>query len=263
MKEPLRMVLAERAGRSAYVVTLEPDALRVAGVPCLPDRRIPLRDVYGIERAGVWLWVGAGWLPVLFGGGDVPAARLTGLETELRARIAALPDGARRLARIDARRTLRPRWPVVTLAGLLALGVAFGLAAPGGAALGFAINLLLLASLGLLAEPWLGPLRLLASAGAGALAAGVLTAGSLALAGVPLALGLGLAGTLGFARLRREPTLSVRFRSALEAAAPLVLAVVAHALATGLGAAALGAGLAGALLAPLLLRPERASARLH
>jgi hypothetical protein len=255
--EPTRIVLRERAPRPDYAVRFDADAFVVEGVALLPDRRVALRDLFGIERAGSWLWIGAGVVPLVLGGDDVPAERLARVEAELRARIGALPGGAARLARIDARRPLRLRPPWLAAAAVLALGAAawtFALLDVRAAA-----NLLLLAAVGVGAEPVLGPLRLLAcgaAAWAGAcLALGV--AGSVgpadALALAPLALALGWAALAVAARLGRAAALSVRARSALDASLLLGPLVAAHALALGAGALA-AAALAGALGAPLLLR---------
>jgi hypothetical protein len=253
--EPTRIVLRERAPRPDLAVRFEPDALVLEGVALLPDRRIALRDVSGIERAGAWLWVGAGLVPALLGGGEAPAERLARVEAELRARIRALPGGGGRLARIDARIPRRLRAPWLTAAAALGLGAAAASAGAFGPRA--AAELLLLAAAGLAAEPVLGALRLLA-AGAVALGAASLAvqgvAGSAALA--PLALALGWAALAAVARLRRADVLSVRARSALDAGLLLAPLLAAHALSTGGPAARAFAAsaLAGALAAPLLLR---------
>ena len=62
MMEPMRIVLLERAPRRDYAVSFEAEAFVVEGVALLPDRRVALRDVYGLERAGAWLWVGVGFV---------------------------------------------------------------------------------------------------------------------------------------------------------------------------------------------------------
>ena len=169
-----RIVLTERAPRPDYAVVFEPDAFAVEGVPWLGRRRISTRNVFGIERSGAWLWVGAGLVPVVLGGDDVPAERLARVEAELRA---ARRSARRRVAAGAARRTLRARLhrPWLTLALAIAFGVAFTLEPQGGSPLRSATNALLLVSIGLLAEPWLGALRLLASGGAGWLAASMTT----------------------------------------------------------------------------------------
>ncbi len=260
-----RIVLLERAPRPDYAVVFEPGAFVVEGVPWLGRRRIPTRNVFGLERSGAWLWIGAGVVPVVLGGEDVPAERLARVEAELRARLGALPGGAGRLARLDARRAVKLHRPWLTLALALAFGVGLVLAPQAGSALRSATNVLLLVSLGLLAEPWLGGWRVLASGGAAWLAASAATASPwLALA--PLALALGWVGLLAAVRMLREPELSVRFRSALDGSALLSLAVAAHALSVGappLGLAC--AVLAGALVALLVLRhwPEGTGPRLH
>lgn len=260
-----RIVLAERAPRSDYAVAFEPDAFVVEGVPWRGSRRVALRDVFGIERSGAWLWIGAGVVPVVLGGEDVPAERLARVEAELRARLAALPGGAARLARLDMRRAAKLHRPWLTLALALALSVAFALAPQDVSALRAATNVLLLVSLGLLAEPWLGAWRVLASGAAAWLAASAASASPWrALA--PLAVALGWAGLLAAVRMFHEPELSVRCRSALDGGALLSLAVAAHAL--GLGAAPLGvaaAALAGALVASRTLRhwPEGTGPRPH
>ena len=260
-----RIVLAERAPRPDYAVVFEPDAFAVEGVPWLGRRRIATRSVFGIERSGAWLWVGAGIVPVVLGGDDVPAERLARVEAELRAELGALPDGAWRLARLDARCAARLHRPWLTLALGLAFGVAFALEPQGGSPLRMATNVLLLVGVGLLAEPWLGALRVLASGGAAWLAASAASS-SLWFGWAPLALALGWLGLLGAVRMLRESALSVRFRSALDGSALLSVAVAAHALSVGappLGLAC--AVLAGALVALLVLRrwPEGTGPRLH
>jgi hypothetical protein len=254
----VRIVLAGRAPRADQAVAFEAESLSVAGVPLLPARRVALRAIWGLERAGAWLWIGAGLLPLAVGGAGVAPERLAQVEAELRARIGALPGGGGRLARIDARRPGRRHAPWLTPALALAFGAAFALTPERGPVLPFATALALCVAVGLVAEPWLGAGRALASAAAGALAAALL-AGVPAVALAPLAPALGLAGTLAFARVRRERGLGVRMRSALDAAAPLGLALLATALASGLGAAALGALAAGAAVAPLLLAREDAA----
>jgi hypothetical protein len=267
MMEPTRIVLLERAPRPDYAVRFDADAFVVEGVALLPDRRVALRDVFGIERAGVWLWIGAGVVPVVLGGDDAPPERLARVEAELRARIRALPGGAGWLARIDARRPLqlRPPW----LAAALVLGLGAGACASGAFGLRAGADLLLLASVGLVAEPVLGPLRLLAC-GSAAWAAACLAVGvrsglawADALALAPLALALGWAALAAVARLGRGAALSVRAKSALDASLLLGPLVAAHALALGTGTRAFAAAaLAGALGAPLLLRrwPDGAQA---
>jgi hypothetical protein len=261
-----RIVLAERGERGTFAVVLDDEALVVEGVAVRKRRSVPYRRVYGLEHAGAWLWVGVGLVPVALGGEDVPSEQLARVEAALRARVGALPDGASRLARFDARRSVRLRFPWLT-AGL---GLAFVLAFASGAGTHetprFATHLLLLLSLGLLAEPWLGSLRTLASGAAALLAASALPGHPIGLTLAPLALALGWAGSLVFARLRREPVLGVRFRSALDSGALLVVALAAHALSLASGGAALTlAGLAGFAVAPLLLRgwQEGSVPRLH
>jgi hypothetical protein len=251
--EPTRIVLLERAPRPDYAVRFEADAFVVEGVALLPERRVGLRDVFGIERAGAWLWVGSGLVPVVLGGDDAPTERLARVEAELRARIRALPGGAGRLARVDARRPLRLRAPWLSAAAVLGLGAAF--AAAGGLGLRATADVLLLAAVGVAAEPALGPLRLLACGGVALVAAGIAAQGAAGLALAPLALALGWAALAAVARLRRGALLSVRARSALDAGLLLAPLVAAHALALGAGARAFAAAaLAGALTAPPLLR---------
>ena len=248
-----RIVLAERRARGPHAVVLGDEALLVEGGALGQRRRVPYRRVWGLERAGAWLWVGVGPVALALGGGDVRSEQLARVEAALRARIGALPDGARRLARFDLRRTVRLHFPWLTAALALALGLALvqGSQPP----LRFATDLLLLVALGLLAEPWLGALRTLASGVAALLAASALPGEPSGLALAPLALALGWAGSLAFARLCRERVLGVRFRSALDTGALLGLALAAHALSVASGGAALLlAGLAGFAIAPLLLR---------
>jgi hypothetical protein len=261
MMEPTRIVLRGRAPRAEHAVRFEPDAFVVEGVALLRDRRVPLREVFGLERAGPWLWVGAGLVPVLIGGGNAPAERLARVEAELRARIRALPGGGGRLVRIDARHPLPLRAPWLTAAAALGLGAAS--AFTGAFALRTGVDLLLLAAVGVATEPVLGALRLLACAAVALAAAGLAAqgaAGGLTLA--PLAVALGWAALGAVARLRRSAVLGVRARTTLDAVLLLGPLAAAHALASG-GAAAralAAAALAGALVAPLLLRrwPEGA-----
>ncbi len=259
-----RIVLAARGARPDYAIALDAESFVVEGVPLLPNRRIALRAVYGLERAGAWLWIGAGVVPVVLGGIDVTAERLTQAEAALRARIGALPGGPGRVARLDARPALRPVRPWLTLALMGALVLAFAVAPGAAAGLRFTVHLLLLFSIGLVAEPWLGRLRVFASGGAALLVASVLPPSAAWLELAPLALALGLAGSLVFVRLRREHALSVRVRSALDGSVLLVLVLVAYGLVT-VGGVALLAALAGCLVAPLVLRhwPEGSSPRLH
>lgn len=255
MSEPNeRIVLAERGARGAYAVVLDDEAFVVEGAAVRKHRRVPYLRVYGLERAGAWLWVGAGLVPVALGGEDVRSEQLARVEAALRARVGALSDGARRLARFDTRRTVRLRFPWLTAALGLAFVLVFALAPGTHETLRFATNLLLLVALGLLAEPWLGSLRTLASGAAALLAASALPGDAIGLALAPLAPALGWAGLLVFARLRREPVLGVRFRSALDGGALLVVALGAHALSLASGAGLLLAGLAGFGIGPLLLR---------
>ena len=253
MTEPTHIALGP--GRTA-VLRFEDDAFVVEGRRWPARRRVALRDVYGIERVGAHLWIGAGLVPVVLGGRAAPAEALARVEAELRARIGLLPGGRARLARIDARRARSPRlpWLTVTLAlALAALGVEQGLAAQ--APLRLASDLLWLVALGLLAEPWLGAVRALASGAAAACAAALLAPAGALVSLAPLAVALGWAGTLAVLRLSREPLLGVRLHGALDAGAPLGLALVLHALGFGAAPLALlGAALAGALVAPLALR---------
>ena len=266
MSEPARrIVLAERGPRPDYAVSFEPDAFVIEGVARLGSRRVRTRDVFGIERVGAWLWVGAGIVPVVLGGDDVAPERLARVEAELRSALHALPDGSLRIARLDARRTARLHRPWLTMVLALGGGLALVLGAVPGPALPFATNLLLLAAIGLLAEPWLGGLRALASGGAGWLAVSAATAQP-ALALAPLAIALGWIGLLAGVRILRERALSVRFRCGLDASALFAVTLAAHALATGappLGVAS--ALLAGGLVALLVLRrwPEGSEGSLH
>jgi hypothetical protein len=250
-----RILLARRASGSDHAVRFEPDGLCIEGGFAL-RRRLPYRSVVGLERAGAWLWLGTGVLPVGLGGRDVPAAQLDAVEAELRARIAALPDGARRLARLDARRSVPVRPPWLTLA--LGAALASALAATGTGRLDVATHALFLLAFGLLAECRLGARPALAAAAAAGLAAGLAEPPSGAAgfaACVAHALPAGWIGLVAFARALREPGLSVRARSALELVAPLALAFAAHGAASGASALALGlAALAGFAVAPLVLR---------
>jgi len=261
-----RVVLAERGARGTYAVVLDDEAMVVEGVALLGCRRVPHLRVYGLERAGAWLWVGVSPMAIALGGEDVPSEQLARVEAALRARVGALPDGAGRLARFDARRSVRLRFPWLTAALGLAFVLVFAFAPGTHETLRFATNLLLLVALGLLAEPWLGSLRTLASGAAALLAASALPGDGIGLVLAPLAPALGWAGVLAFARLRREPVLGVRFRSALDGGALLVVALGAHALSLASGGAGLLlAGLAGFGIGPLLLRgwQEGSVPRLH
>jgi len=260
-----RIVLLERTPRPDYAVVFEADAFVVEGVPLLPDRRVAASRVYGLERAGAWLWVGVGLVPLVLGGADVPAERLARVEAELRARVGALPDGRWRLARFAARHGVRLRRPWLAGGAALVLALTGSLGPSPVPALRLATDLLLLLSVGLLAEPWLGARRVLASGVVALLAAGAVAPveGWPALA--PLALALGWAGLLAVVRLRREPELGVRFRNALDMGALLAFALALRGWAVGGGAALALAALAGALVAPVVLRdwPEGTRARLE
>ena len=259
-----RIVLAARGARPDYAIALDDESFVVEGVPLLPPRRIALGDVYGLERSGAWLWIGIGFVPVVLGGVDVADERLRRVEEALRARVGALPGGPVRLARLDARLARRPGWPWLTLALAAALLLAF-VAAPGPATgVRFATHLLLLLGLGLLAEPWLGSLCVLANGGVAVLVASALAPGAAGLELVPLAVALGLVGPLVCLRLWREHTLSVRVRSAFDSGALLAAALAAYGLALA-GGAALLATLSGFVVAPLALRrwPEGTRPRLH
>ncbi len=253
MSESLRIVLATRAPRPAYALVVEAEAFVVTGVPLLPARRIALREVYGLEHAGAWLWIGAGIFPVLLGGADVPAERLASVAAELRARIAALPGGAGRIARIDARAALEPSRPWLTAALVAAFALLFAFTPAQGDTLRFVTNLLLLVSVGLVAEPWLGARRVLVSGAFALLAAGVAAPSGISSVLAPLAPALGWASLLCFLRLRRESVLSVRARSACDGGLLLALAIVLHALSVAGVVPVAGAALAGLLVAPLLL----------
>jgi len=253
MSEPARIVLAGRAPRPDYAVRFDAESFVVEGVALLPDRRVALRDVYGVERSGAWLWVGAGFVPVVLGGDEASAERLARVEAELRARIRALPGGAERLARLDARRAQRLRRPWLTGALVLGLGFASGVA--GAFGLRAATDLLLLLAFGLLAEPSFGAVRLAASGGVALLAAFAVAPGGAGLALAPLTLAFGWAALLACARLCRDFALSVRTRSACEGGLLLLPVLAAHAFGAGApGRALTAAALAAALVASLLLR---------
>jgi hypothetical protein len=249
-----RILLARRTSGSDHAALFEPDGLRIEG-GFAPRRRVPYRSVYGLERAGTWLWLGSGILPVGLGGRDVPAAQLDAVEAELRARIAALPDGTRRLARLDARRTARLHLPWLCPALALVCG-----AAPASGAespLALATQLMILLAFGLPAERWLGPMPLLASGLVGVSSAALVSPRLVAGFPLPLAPALSAAwiGLLAFVRLRREAGLPVLARSAFEWLAPLALALAVCGVASGAGALTLGlAALAGFAAAPLVLR---------
>jgi hypothetical protein len=253
-----RILLGRRASGREHALVLEPDGFRVeAG--CTRRRPVAYASVYGLERAGARLWVGAGLVPVLLIGGTVPGA-LEQAEAALRARIAALPDGAARLARLDARRTRRARLP--WLAPALALALAGAPAPEGAFAPATGAGILFALALGLLAERWLGARPILVCGVAALLAAGLAErpagAASLALVAAP-ALASGWLGLLACARLFRERTLAVRERSAFDLALPLGLAFVLTALAWGASPAALVVGGAAGLAAGLLVLPRAAA----
>jgi hypothetical protein len=250
----VRVLLARRASGCDHAAVFEPDALRIEGAwPW--RRRVAYRRVYGLERAGERLWVGAGFVPALLGGRDVPAAQLDLVVAELRARVAALPGGPRRLARLDARRAARVRSPRLTL--VLGAALAAALAATGAGPRELAAVLFALA-FGTLAEAWLGPRPALAAGAAAVLAAGLAALPAAAAdpgAFAARALAAGWIGLAGFARLLREGGLPVRARSALDLALPLALGFAAHAAASRASPLALGlAALAGFAVAPLVLR---------
>jgi hypothetical protein len=248
-----RILLARRASGQDHGVVFGPDALRIEGGFAL-RRRIPYRSIRGLERAGAWLWLGAGFWPAALGGRDVAPAKLDTVEAELRARVAALPGGERRLAAPRAPRLHRP-WLSLALASALA---GAGLALAREPRLALATDVLLLLAVGLVAERWLGRAPLVASGAAGLLAGG--GAGMAAFLAAPAgfaarALCAAWIGLLAFARLRRAAALSVLARSAFDATAAVALAFGAHALASGASPLALAAAaLAGSAVAPLVLR---------
>jgi hypothetical protein len=247
------MLLARRASGQDHGVVFGPDALRIEGGFAL-RRRIPYRSIRGLERAGAWLWLGAGFWPAALGGRDVAPARLDTVEAELRARVAALPGGARRLAAPRAPRLHRPWLAVALAAAFVGAGLALGTEPP----LALATDGLLLLAVGLVAERWLGHAPLLASGAAGVLAGGLVAFPALlaAPAGFAVrALGAAWIGLLVFTRLRRAAALSVLARSAVDATAVVALAFGVHALASGASPLALAAAaLAGSAVAPLVLR---------
>ena len=250
----VRILLARRASGSDHAVVFEPHGLRIEGGLAL-RRQVPYRSVYGLERAGAWLWLGTGVLPVGLGGRDVPAAQLDAVESELRARIVALPDGAARLTRLAARRAARLHVPWLCAALALACGAA--LVAGVEARLALATQLLFALAFALPAERWLGPLPVLASGAAGALAGALVpppAEASLAQQVAP-ALAAAWLGLAAFVRLGREAELPVLARSAFGGLAPLALAFGAYAVASRASLAGLGlAALAGFAVAPLVLR---------
>jgi hypothetical protein len=237
----------------ACAVRLGSEALRVEGGSFSQRRRVPYRRIWGLERSGAWLWIGVSPLALGLGGRAVLGERLARLEAALRARVAALPDGAQRLARFDLRRSARLQVPWLT--GALALGLLLATWLGARPPLRLATDALLVIALGLLAEPWLGALRTLASGAVGLATAALAGGAPLGLGSAALALALGWAGSLVFVRLRHERVLGVRSRSALDAGAPLAAALLAHALAVAPSVGApLLAALAGFAVAPLLLR---------
>jgi len=238
----------------AAEVVFAADALVIEGASWLGRRRVRYRDVYGIERVGARLWIGARWAPAVLGGETFSALRLDAIEGELRERIGALSDGAERLARIDARGAPPVHVPWLTLG----LATAFALLFARRATAGLLADGLWLVAFGLLAERWLGPMRLVASGGA-ALAVGLVTEPPAALGALAAiatrALPAGWIGLLVFVRVLRERALPVRLRSALDAGAWLAFALEVRWLASGTGALGLGLGtLTGFALAPVLLR---------
>jgi hypothetical protein len=229
-----RILLARRTSGRDYAVVLETDQLRIEGGFAL-RRDIPYRVVHGLERYGSWLWLGVGFAPAAFGGRDVPAERLAVVERELRTRIAALPEGAERIARLDRRGRSVRSVPWLSLGAVLAGSLA--LLPSAAEPLPLTAWLLLSLGFGVVVEGWLGLGAAIGSACAGLGAASVLGDWtSVAGAAAPLTPQLVSAawiGLLGFARTLREAELPVLTRSVIDTALLIALGFSAVALASG------------------------------
>jgi hypothetical protein len=245
-----RVLLARRASGRDHAVVFDGDHLRIEGGFAL-RRRVPYRAVNGLERVAPWLWLGVGVVPAALGGHDVPPERLDAVERELRARIAALPEGAERIARVDRRRPGARRVPWLSVGGVLVGSLVWlpGAAAP----LAVATHLLFCLAFALVVEGWLGRGSVLVGAGAGLLAAHALAAGAAGAAGMtPPALSAAWIGLLGFARTVRAAELPVLTRGAIDTAALVAVGFCALALGSGVSprllfTAALGGFASGAL----------------
>jgi hypothetical protein len=123
------------------------------------------------------------------------------------------------------------------------------------ARLALATQLLFALAFALPAERWLGPLPVLASGAAGALAGALIPPPAEASLQVAPALAAAWLGLAAFVRLRREAELPVLARSAFEGLAPLALAFGAYAVVSRASLAGLGlAALVGFAVAKLVLR---------
>jgi hypothetical protein len=251
-----RILLARRTSGCDYAVVFETDRLCIEGGFAL-RRRIPYAAVGGLERLGGWLWLGVGLAPTALGGRDVPAERLAAVERELRTRIAALPEGAERIARLDRRGRSVRAVPWLSLGAALAGSLALlpGAAQP----LPLTAWLLLSLGFGVVVEGWLGLGAAIGSAFAGLGAAYVLgdstPAAGAAAALMPQLVSAAWIGLLGFARTLREAELPVLTRSVIDTVLLIALGFSAVALASGshprlLLLAALGGFASAALVLP-------------
>lgn len=119
--------------RVAQTVTVGREAVTVEGSPTslVRVRRVPYDRIQALERSPGWtlgltLWLSGMSLPVVIGGRGADPQVLEAVSEEIRSRIGELPNGAERVARIEARARIASavagRVPIVTLAtGLILL----------------------------------------------------------------------------------------------------------------------------------------------
>ena len=118
--------------RIAQTVTVGREAVTIEGSPASPVcvRRVPYDRIQALGPSPGWtlgltLWVSGMSLPVVIGGRGTDPQVLEVVAEEIRGRIGKLPDGAERLARIEAKArfgsALVGRVPIVTLATGLVL----------------------------------------------------------------------------------------------------------------------------------------------
>ncbi len=247
--------------RVEHALVFDADAALLTGAAALfaRQRRLPYRRIRELERSSAGghsqlaITLARAWRPVLVGGPRADAGAVEAAQHELRARIAALPDGSNRLARIDAARRAVARPPWVTLTGVASLAVLF--AALGGRdPLRFASCELLLLALGRSAEGCVGSLHTLRLLGL-ASAAGWLCAFAWGggVEGAAVSLAFGLVGLLAYLRAFRVRSLPLRLRPAVDASLGIGLVLLIGA-ARGAEPAALAAFGVALFASPLLLR---------